>query len=58
MSETIKRFISNIRSLFSQKEKTDLIYRISDEKPDEREISEDLNLDETTDYEISREIET
>lgn len=58
MSETIKRFISYLRSHFSPSEKMDPLQRMPDVEPDESERSEELNLAEAVGYEISREIET
>jgi hypothetical protein len=56
MSETLKRFVTSIRSLFTPSEDADPIHIMSNIEP-ESEESEHLTLHEAAGFEIEREAE-
>jgi hypothetical protein len=56
MSETLKRFVTSIRSLFTPSEDANPIQMMSDIEP-ESEESEDLTLREAAGFEVEREVE-
>lgn len=57
MSETLKRFVTSIRGLFSSSEEKDPFRKMSDIEPEEREASEELALSEAAGFEVEQEVE-
>ena len=56
MSETLKKFVTSIRSLFTPSEDADPIHKMSNMEP-ESEESEHLTLHEAAGFEVEREVE-
>ncbi len=56
MSETLKRFVTSIRSLFTPSEDVNPIQMMSDIEP-ESEESEELTLRDAAGFEVEREAE-
>jgi len=57
VSETLKRFITNIRSLFSSPEDEDPFHKMSDIEPGESAETEELTLTEAAGFEMERKVE-
>lgn len=57
MSETLKRFVTSIRSLFTPSEDTHPIQMMPDIEPEETEESEELTLSEAASFEVELEVE-
>lgn len=57
MSETLKRFVTSIRSLFSSPEDKNPFHKMSDIEPEEGEETEELTLAEAAGFEMEQKVE-
>ena len=58
MSESLKRFVTSIRSIFSSPEEKDPLLKMPDMEPEEGEESEELTLAEAAGFEIEHKVES
>jgi hypothetical protein len=58
MSESLKRFVTSIRSIFSSPEDKDPLLKMPDLEPEEGEESEELTLADAAVYEIEHKVES
>ena len=58
MSESLKRFVTSIRSIFSSPEDKDPLLKMPDLEPEEGEESEELTLADATGFEIEHKVES
>lgn len=58
MSESLKRFVTSIRSIFSSPEDKDPLLKMPDLEPEEGEESEVLTLAEAAGFEIEHKVES
>ena len=58
MSESLKRFVTSIRSIFSSPEEKDPFQKMPDIEPEESEESEELTLTEAAGFEIEHKVES
>ena len=58
MSESLKRFVTSIRSIFSSPEDKDPLQKMPDLETEESEGSEELTLADAAVYEIEHKVES